>query len=167
MKMTVFALGFLCATICRAQSDVYFLPCEAKASVSFEGTTQEGKEIHRLEVRRLAYVADPARGEFCSNDSCVIYYAGLMYGPKILKVMEALDPLVLQSSKDVVDIYFLCGAHTHIHQRWKLLGHTAQLEKEEEIDWEHDPRMKRQSNQPPQPTPTAITPAVAQPVRQP
>ena len=66
-----------------------------------------------------------------------------MYGPEILKVIfDVMDPLVLLSSKDTVEIYYLSGAHTHWHQRWKLIGSTAKLEKEEVISWEDDPRMK-------------------------
>ena len=74
--------------------------------------------------------------------SCVIYYAGDEYGPYVLHVLDdCIDPLVRKVSKDVVEIYFLAGAHTHIRQRWTLLNATAKLESEEEINWSDDPRM--------------------------
>jgi len=46
-------------------------------------------------------------------------------------------------SNDVLEIYFGAGAHTHIRQRWRLLGYTAELENEEAIEWNGDPRMKK------------------------
>jgi hypothetical protein len=49
---------------------------------------------------------------------------------------------VKKVSKDAIEIYFSVGAHGHIRQRWKLLGHTAKLQKEDAIDWRDDPRMK-------------------------
>ena len=75
--------------------------------------------------------------------SCVIYYAGDDYGPFILRVLDdCIDPLVRRPSKDVVEVYFLAGAHTHIRQQWRLLGATAKLETEGAIDWQDDPRMR-------------------------
>src|SRR5258706_1205009 len=132
-----------CASNHPAQSNVYFLPCAAKASVSFEGETQSGGDVHRLEVRRLGYV--PAAGEEGrpTMSSCVIYYAGDEYDPTILCVLEdCIDPSVRRTSKDVVEIYFLAGAHTHFRQRWTLLGSTAKLEGQEEIGSGDDPRMQ-------------------------
>ena len=80
--------------------------------------------------------------------SCVIYYAGDEYGPYILCVLDdCIDPLVRKLSKDVVEVYFLAGAHTHFRQRWTLLGDTAKLEKQEEIDWRDDPRMAADAGQ--------------------
>ena len=137
-------LAFAGSLACHGQSEIYFLPPEPKASVSFEGVTQEGRDIHRLEVRRLAYREQPSKKELQTIHSYVIYYAGADYGPKILRQADAIDPLVLRVSKDIVEIYFLAGAHTHIRQRWKLLGYTARLEKETEIDWQDDPREKRE-----------------------
>jgi hypothetical protein len=140
MRPLIF-LAFLLTLTCHAQSDIYFLPCAAKASVSFEGVTQMGHDVHRLEVRRLAYVSEPSKKEARTAISCVIYFAGDEYGPSILRqIDDCIDPLVRKVSKDVVEIYFLAGAHTHIRQRWRLLGHTAKLEKEEEISWKEDPR---------------------------
>jgi hypothetical protein len=73
--------------------------------------------------------------------SCVIYYAGDEYGPYILGVLDdCLDPLVRRVSKDLVEVYFLAGAHTHFRQRWRLLGYSAKLEKQDAIDWSEDPR---------------------------
>ena len=73
--------------------------------------------------------------------SCVIYYAGDEYGPYILRVLdECLDPFVRKVSKDVVEVYFLAGAHSHFRQRWRLLGSTAKLESQEAIEWSDDPR---------------------------
>lgn len=132
-----------CASNRSAQSDVYFLPCVAKATVSFAGVTQAGSEVHRLEVRRLAYLSPAIKEKFVSEISCVIYFAGDEYGPSILRQLDdCIDPLVRKVSNDVVEIYFLAGAHTHIRQQWRLLGSTAKLEKEEEVSWRDDPRMK-------------------------
>jgi hypothetical protein len=132
-----------CVSHRSVQSDLHFLPCADKASVSFDGETQAGRSVHRLEVRRLAYVPSATKEARPSVISCVIYYAGDEYGPYILRVLDdCIDPLLKRASKDVVEIYFLAGAHTHIRQRWKLLGYTAELEKEEEISWSEDPRGK-------------------------
>ena len=74
--------------------------------------------------------------------SCVIYYAGDEYGPNILCVLDdCIDPLVRKVSKDVVEDYFLAGAHTHFRQQWRLLGSTTKLEKQEEIEPRDDPRI--------------------------
>jgi hypothetical protein len=124
------------------QSDFYFLPCAPKASVSFEGETQAGRDVHRVEVRRLAFVPPTTKKGETMQASCVIYYAGDEYGPYILYVLdECIEPLVRKVSKDTVELYFSAGAHTHFRQRWTLLGYTAKLEKQEEIDWSNDPRM--------------------------
>ena len=132
-----------CASNRTAQSDFYFLPCAAKASVSFEGVTQAGRGVHRLEVRRLAFVPPTTKKGETMQASCVIYYAGDEYGPYILCVLDdCIEPLVRKVSKDVVEVYFSAGAHTHIQQQWRLLGYAAELEKQEAIDWSEDPRMK-------------------------
>lgn len=130
-----------------AQSDIYFLSCAANASVSFEGVTQAGRAVHRLEVRRLAYLAPLAKKEYVTSKSCVVYFAGEEHGPSLLHTMnDCIDPLVRKVADDVVEIFFLAGAHTHMRQRWKLLGHTAKLEDEREIDWRDDPRMDEYPN---------------------
>ena len=137
-----------CASHRTAQSDFYFLPCGPKASVSFEGETQAGRGVHRLEVRRLAFVPPTTKMGETMQASCVIYYAGDEYGPYILCVLdECLDPYVRKVSKDVVEVYFLAGAHSHFRQRWKLLGSTAKLESQEAIDWGDDPRNKADAEQ--------------------
>jgi len=147
LVLSLFVAG--CASRPSAQSDAYFLPCAAKASVSFEGETQAGgREIHRLEVRRLAYVLPTTKQERPTTGSCVIYYAGDEYGPAVLCYLDdCIDPLVRQVSTNIVEVYFLAGAHTHLRQQWKLLGYTAKLEKQEVIDWSDDPRMKADAEQ--------------------
>jgi len=131
-----------CASNRTAQSDFYFLPCGPKASVSFEGETQAGRGVHRLEVRRLAFVPPTAKNGETMQASGVIYYAGDEYGPYILCVLdECIEPLVRKVSKDAVEVYFSAGAHTHFRQQLKLLGSTAKLEKQEDMDWSDDPRM--------------------------
>jgi hypothetical protein len=136
-------ISILIALNSHAQSDIYFLPCSTNATVSFEGETQAGRDVHRLEVRRLAYKSAKTKAEMASWKSCVIYFAGEEYGPEILlQLDDCVEPLVKKVSKDAVEIYFGAGAHGHIRQRWKLLGHTAKLQKEEAIDWRDDPRMK-------------------------
>src|SRR2546421_4055339 len=88
-----------CASRRAAQSDFCFLPCAAKASVSFEGETQQGQGTHRLEVRRLSYMPPGATEGQTMMASCVIYYAGDEYGPCILRVLdECLDPFVRRVS---------------------------------------------------------------------
>jgi hypothetical protein len=73
--------------------------------------------------------------------SCIIYYAGDDCGPYILHVLEeCLDPFVRKVSHNVVEVYFLAGAHSHFRQRWTLLGYTAKLENQEVIEWSDDPR---------------------------
>ena len=136
----LFLIG--CASHRIAQSDFYFLPCAPKASVLFEGETQAGRGVHRLEVRRLAFVPPTTKKSETMQASCVIYYAGDEYSPYILCVLdECIEPLVRKASKDEVEIYFSAGAHTHFRQQWRLLGFTAKLEKQEPIDWSDDPRM--------------------------
>lgn len=131
-----------CTSTRTAQSDFYFLPCAANASVSFEGETQAGRGVHRLEVRRLAFVPPTAKNGETMQASCVIYYAGDEYGSYILCVLdECIEPLVRKVSKDMVEIYFSAGAHTHFRQQWRLLGSTAKLEKQEEIEPKDDPRL--------------------------
>lgn len=139
----LFLITFFTALNSRAQSDIYFLPCSTNATVSFEGETQHGRDVHRLEVRRLAYRSPKTKTEISSWKSCVIYFAGEEYGPDVLLQLEdCVEPLAKKVSNDVIEIYFSVGAHGHIKQRWKLLGYTAKLEKEEAIDWSDDPRMK-------------------------
>jgi hypothetical protein len=141
----VILLMLVTALSCYAQSDIYFLPCSTNATVSFEGETQAGRDIHRLEIRRLAYLSGKTntKTELDSGKSCVVYFAGEEYGPSILlQLDDCIEPLVKRVSKNVVEIYFSVGAHGHIRQRWKLLGWTAKLLKEEAIDWHDDPRMK-------------------------
>jgi hypothetical protein len=142
--ISVFSLFLAgCASNRTPQSDFYFLPCAAKASVSFERATQAGRDVHRLEVRRLAFIPTTTKKGQTMQASCVIYYAGNEYGPFILCVLDdCIDPLVRKVSKDVVEVYFLAGAHTHFRQRWSLLGSTAKLESQEEVSWSNDPRMK-------------------------
>ena len=142
-SIAAFSLLFVgCASHRHVQSDFYFLPCSAKASVSFEAETQAGRGVHRLEVRRLAFVPPRIKTGETMQASCVIYYAGDEHGPYILCVLdECIEPLVRKVSKDEVEIYFSAGAHTHFRQQWRLLGSTAKLEKQEAIDWSEDPRM--------------------------
>jgi hypothetical protein len=83
--------------------------------------------------------------QMVTQSSCVIYFAGDEYGPSILRQLDdCIDPLVKKVSSNEVEIYFLAGAHPHIRQRWKLLGYTAEMEKEEAIEWSDDPRMKQE-----------------------
>jgi hypothetical protein len=142
--LSLFLAG--CASDRTAQNDFCFLPCAAKASVSFIAENQAGRGVHRLEVRRLAYVPPTTKQAQPMLGSCLVYYAGDEYGPYVLSVLDqCLDPLVRKVSEDDIEIYFLAGAHTHVRQQWKLLGATAKLEKEEEINWRDDPREKEQT----------------------
>jgi len=140
--ITVFSILLAgCATPRTVQSDFYFLPCPANASVSFEGETQQGRGVHRLEIRRLAYRPPGTTEGQTMMASCVIYYAGDEYGPYILQALDdCLDPFVRKVSQNVVEVYFLAGAHSHFRQRWTLLGYSAKLESEEAIEWNEDPR---------------------------
>jgi hypothetical protein len=131
-------MTFMVALASQAQTNLFFLPCGTNASVSFEGITQEGPGTHRLEVRRLAYAPDGSKEAWAAFTSCVIYYGD---EPSILAVLdECLDPFVRRVSKDRIEIYFLAGAHSHFRQRWKLLGYSAKLEKQDAIEWSEDPR---------------------------
>lgn len=126
-----------------AGSDLYFLPCGSNASVSFDGKTQLDEGIHRLEVRHMAFWSPIAHQLIPTESSCVIYYAGDEYGPSILATIDdCIDPLVRRASTNMVEIFYLTGAHTHIRQQWELLGYSAKLAKEDAIDWQEDPRMK-------------------------
>jgi hypothetical protein len=100
-----------------AQSDIYFLPCSTNATVSFEGETQLGRDVHRFEVRRLAYTSPKTKREMASWKSCVIYFAGEEYGPEILlQLDDCVEPLVKKVSRGTVEIYFGVGAHGHVRQ---------------------------------------------------
>jgi hypothetical protein len=148
--MRLFILLMLAGVLtCHAQHDIYFLPCATNATVSFEGETQGGgREIHRLEVRRIGYVSRVTNEKKVANSSCVVYYAGDEYGPYILCTLDdCVAPLVRKVSKDIVEVYYTAGAHTHFRQSWKLLGWTAKLEKREEIEWSEDPRTKADAEQ--------------------
>ena len=112
------------------------------ASVSFEGLTQAGKELHSLEVRRIAYTPKGKKDPIPGHSSYVVYNAGDEHGPEILKKVEAVEPFIRLADNNTVDLFFTTGAHTHVHQRWKLLGHTAKLISEKGIDWKDDPRRK-------------------------
>jgi hypothetical protein len=122
-------IALLLALTCRAQSDIYFLPCAAKATVSFEGVTQAARDVHRLEVRRLAYISSPAKKESPTQISCVIYFAGAEYGPSILRqIDDCIDPLVRKASKDIIEIYFTtertrtfasAGGYSVTLRRWR------------------------------------------------
>src|SRR2546422_2379111 len=93
-----------CGSNRTAQTDFYFLPCAPKSSVSFESEAQVGRGVHRLEVRRLAYVPPTTKRGQPMMASCVVYYAGDEYGPYILSVLDdCIDPLVRRVSKDVVE----------------------------------------------------------------
>lgn len=141
MKISIIVVYIaLLAGSARAASDIFFLPAAAGATVSFEGVTQAGRDTHRFEVRRLAYVDSVRKEETPTTRVCVIYYAGDEYGPHILKEMQAIDPFVRRVGHDIVEVYFYAGAHAHIRQTWRLLSGTAQLEKEEDIAEEEDPR---------------------------
>ena len=89
-----------------------------------------------------------------AGGSCVIYYAGDQYGPSILCYLDdCVDPFVRTVSTNIVEIYYLAGAHSHFRQTWKLLGYTAKLEKQEVIDWSDDPRANKDFKQPVPPRP--------------
>jgi len=166
--ISISVLSFLlagCASRYAGRNDLYYLPCETKASVSFEGETQAGSDIQRLEVRRLAYVPPGMTKGKPATSSCVIYYAEKDNSPSILRVLDdCIDPLVRKTSKDTVEIYFLAGAHTHIRERWKLLGTTAKLDSEEEINWNDDPRMTNGIEQSLHPASRILEPCLPSPI---
>lgn len=124
--------------------DVFFLRPVKGASVSFDGVTQMGNAMHRLEVRRLAFLNADSKA-IPTASSCVIYYASDEYGPEILRTMpDCVSPVVQLVGKDMVEIFFIAGAHTHVRQRWKLLGHTAELVEEKGIEWHENPIHKKE-----------------------
>lgn len=136
----IICLCIIAASYCSAQSDIYFSSPDSGASVSFEGKTQAGKDMHRLEVRKLAF-KDPKKSHSTVTEfACVIYYAGTEYGPSILLQMEAIAPLVRLRSPEIVEIFFSRGVRLRYRQEWQLLGSTAKLVKEEKIEMKDDPR---------------------------
>jgi hypothetical protein len=160
MKSVVISIALVFAgTPCRAESDIYFITPAADATVSFESITHVGLAVHRLEVRRLAYVAQRSKEPRNTESSCVIYYAGDEIGPILLRMIDHCDsPLVQKTNWNVIDIYYTGAASTRWHQRWKLLGSTAMLEKEERIHSSDDPRSKNRPNKSLEPTPGSVTP---------
>lgn len=153
---TISIFLFLFSGMFAAEPDISFSPVAPEAVVSFEGVTQTGKRMHRLEVRRLSYFHPDQKKSvevFSDGGFYVIYYAGDDYGPEILGALGGIDPLVRMASPDLVEIFYLAGAHTHIRERWRLTGSSAKKESHEEIDWRDDPRMKKEPNQASQPMP--------------
>jgi hypothetical protein len=130
------------------ESDTFFLPCKPEASVLFEGENEAGlPEIHRLEVRRLAYILPTTKEVMHTMGSCVIYYHGDDHGPSVLcNLDDCANPMVRRVSTNLAEVYYIAGAHTHFRQTWELLGHTAILEKKEVIEWSDDPRNKNNPN---------------------
>jgi hypothetical protein len=137
-----------CASRPRIEDDCFFLPCAPDAKISFEGETQAGgREVHRIEICRLAYMMPKANKMRPANGSCIIYYAGKEYGPEILYYFDdCINPFVRMVLTNTVEVYYLAGAHSHFRQTWRLLGYTAKLEKEEDIEWSDDPRNKNSPN---------------------
>ena len=133
----------------KASSDIFFLRAEAGATVSFEGFTQAGIDIHRFKVRRIGYVDPNTKEELASTRCCVIYFAGIDFGPSVLKEIQAINPSVRRVGRDLVEVYFFAGGHAHIRQTWRLLGSTAKLEKEEDISDTDDPPPTSKSTQRP------------------
>ncbi|MFH0952736.1 MAG: hypothetical protein V1873_00220 [Verrucomicrobiota bacterium] len=141
MKRAILLLGLAAGCSTQMTTDVHFLPAPPEASVTFEGETQMGRDVHRLEVRRLAYTLPGEHSPESTGDLYVLYFAGAAYGPQVLKRMEGTcAPLVRKVSDDAVEVYFIAGAHTHIRQRWHLLGATAELVEEKSIEWNEVPK---------------------------
>lgn len=151
---TILILGVVLSGLSAAEPDISFSPASSQAVVYFEGVTQAGRHIHRLEVRRLTYFHPEMKKPvevFSGGGFYVIYYAGDEYGPKILGLLGGIDPLVRMAGPDHVEIFYLAGAHTHIRERWRLTGSGAKKESCEDIDWRDDPRTRKEPNQPSQP----------------
>ncbi len=137
-----FGIAFVsgCSTATKQSSIcAELLAPEPKAQVSFEGITQAGKEEHHLEVCYLAYYDSAEKTMVKSMYRYVVYVAG-SYGPEILTKIDGPVVIMKKSSEDTVDIYYVAGAHTNLRQRWKLLGYTAKLQEEKEIEWDQIPR---------------------------
>jgi hypothetical protein len=76
----------------------------------------------------LAYIVRTTNEMRAAGGSCVMYYGGDEYGPSVLYYLDdCVDPLVRMVSTNVVEVYFIAGAHSHFRQTWELLGYTAKL----------------------------------------
>jgi hypothetical protein len=139
MKVSAIVIGFVIVLVIGCSTSTKLLPAEPRAQVSFEGQTQAGKQEHHLEVRRLAYY-DPEQGKMVVSDAQYVVYVAGSYGPEILKKIDGASVLVKRASDNIVEIYYIAGAHTHVRQRWKLLGYTAELLQEEDIEWNQTPK---------------------------
>ncbi len=115
------------------------LPPAQKAQVSFHGMTQAGDEEHQLQVQRLSYYDVHYRQRVGSDDQYLVYVAG-SYGPEILEKINGAGVLLKKTSNNIVEIYYVAGAHTHMRERWKLIGYTAELLNKEEIEWYQSPK---------------------------
>ena len=111
--------------------------------MSFQGVTQAGEETHSLEVRRLAYYDPHEKHMVISYFDYVVYVAGSVYGPEILEKVDGGAGYLVRMAPDsinIVEIYYTAGAHTDMRERWKLLGYTAELQEQKEIEWYQRPK---------------------------
>lgn len=92
-----------------------------------------------MEVRRLAFYDAKQKKTAVSQDQYVVYNAG-SYGPKILGNITGSAVLLRKTTNEIVEIYYVSGAHSHVRERWKLIGHTAELIEKDGIEWNQRPK---------------------------
>ena len=113
-----------------------FLPVShPELSIRFMGKTQAGEGYHKLEIIQLGFTFDSNFEKTPTNGYYIIYDSDDRFGPTILKRLNGHSPYINKISENTVKIEYTAGNKGHTRQTWKLLGHTAELEKEENITW--------------------------------
>ena len=139
MKTQVVSFCLLILLTFGCSTTTELLAPESKAQVSFLGTTQAGEEEHQLQVQRLAYYDVHEKRRVGSEDQYLVYVAG-SYGPEILEKIEGADVFLKKKPDNIVEIYYIAGAHSHMVERWKLIGYTAELLEKKGIEWYETPK---------------------------
>jgi hypothetical protein len=130
----VLLLVFSSLTIKAAEYE--FLPIShPELYVEFKGETQAGEGYHKMEILQLGFTAENYFEKIPTNDYYLIYDSGDEYGPKILQRIQGHSPYINKVSENTIEIEYSM-AKRHTKQSWKLLGHTAELVKEEIISWD-------------------------------
>lgn len=119
-------------------------PKDKRLIYEFIGTSQAGKETHRIEIRKLGYDASfYTKGKVPTYGYYLIYFAGDKYGPDILTKLKGHSPFIKKISDKLVEVQFTAGNGGHTQQIWELKGHTAMLKSENKISWEERERFEK------------------------
>ena len=102
-----------------------FIAAEPTNSISFWGVSQADKQQHRFEVVRLLYQNIATRNWIPTYNYYIVYY-GMDGEPYIIDTIIGHTPTI-DKKGDLVRIEFIAGAHTHVYKTYKLMGSTAEL----------------------------------------